>query len=300
MRSSKHRPAHDSGPGRTAEPAAELRKLFERMAADERRLRDIEGLPDPTRRYIIAMTPRSGSSYLCDLLKGTRRLGRPHEALNRQFLPGLLRKVPGRTPEEYLRNVLKVRATRNGVSGLKASWFQFENFSAALGRLDCLDGLHYIYLTRRDLAAQAVSLYKATASSVFHSNVAHDEEALTRLASLDYSYQAIKEWYEHIARQEEGWQRFFLKNRIFPLYITHEDIAGNVLAVMRRIAAFIGIAPRQIEMPETPSVFAKIGDATNLEWARRFEWEKDLGSVPPPSASAAFPKRERRSAGRQG
>lgn len=294
MRSSKHPPGPASDRDRPPAPARELRSLFEQTAGDEQRLREIERLPDPARRYIIAMTPRSGSSYLCDLMKRTRRLGRPNEALNRQFLPGMLKKIPARTAEEYLRNVLRARATRNGVSGLKASWFQFENFSAALDRLDCLDGIYYIYLTRRDLAAQAVSLYKATASSVFHTNVAHGEEALTRLASLHYSYKAIREWHAHIARQEEGWQRFFLKNRIFPLCITHEDIGDNVLAVMKRIAAFMGMAPRQIEMPDGPSVFEKIGDASNLEWARRFEWERDVGTARAPSRRAASPKRERR------
>ena len=82
-----------------------------------------------------------------------------------------------------------------------------------------LSGFKYIYLTRRDLAAQAISLYKATETSVFHTNVQHSEEAISKLRSLQYDYEKIKEWYVHIDRQEKGWQAYFFNNRIVPLCV---------------------------------------------------------------------------------
>lgn len=271
-----------AAPGPSGAQTNEIPRLFDRPALDEGRLREIEGKPDPSRRYVIAITPRSGSSYLCNTLKKTRRLGRPNEALNERLIPEMLRKMPGRTPDEYLRNVFRARMSGNRVSGIKASWFQFENFTRSMARPEGLAELRYVYLTRRDLAAQAVSLYKATASGVFHSNVDHSDESLGRLAGLEYSFEGIREWHDHIAFQEKGWRRYFYDNRIFPLSITYEEIEEDVLVVMKRIAAFVGVAPGTVKMPEEPSVFEKVRDARNLEWARRFERERDLGPAERP------------------
>jgi hypothetical protein len=65
--------------------------------------------------------------------------------------------IEARSPEEYPRNATHVKMTKNGISGIKASWFQFEKFSAAMADHSYLKDFKYIYLTRRDLAAQAVS-----------------------------------------------------------------------------------------------------------------------------------------------
>jgi trehalose 2-sulfotransferase len=255
-------------------------EIFDYPVVDQQRLDELSAMPDPRRRYLIAMTPRSGSSYLCDVMRRTRRLGRPGEVLNQEFIPGIMKKTPGRTPEEYLRNIVRVRMTRNGVSGLKASWFQFENFIAAMGGNACLGGFQYVFLTRRDVAAQAVSLYKATASSVFHTNVRHGEEALDRLASLTYDFDEINRWYEHIVRQESGWRKYFLEQDIVPLPVTYEEITENILDVLKRMAVFIGIPARKVAMPRATSVFEKIGDAQNIEWAQRFARERRLWAHP--------------------
>jgi LPS sulfotransferase NodH len=89
-------------------------------------------LPEPRSRFIIAITPRSGSSYLCDLMTKVKLLGSPGEVINQKFIPKILKRIPGRNPDEFLKNILRFRKTKNGVSGLKASWFQFRNFKNAM------------------------------------------------------------------------------------------------------------------------------------------------------------------------
>lgn len=251
-------------------------KIFDNRIADLNRLEEVSAIPAPRSRYIIAMTPRSGSSYLCDVMKKIKRFGTPDEVINQEFIPGIMKKIPGRTPDEYIRNVIRVRKTGNGISGFKASWFQFRNFMQAMTDHDYLSGFKYIYLTRRDLAAQAVSLCKATASSVFHTNVQHDDEAIRKLELLEYNFDRINEWYEHIAKQEKGWQSYFFENRIFPLCITYEDVEEDILMVLKRIATFVGVKPEKFSMPEEPSVFKKVRDKRNGEWAHRFALERSL------------------------
>lgn len=221
----------------------------------------------------MAITPRSGSTYLCDMIMKTKRLGIPEEVLGQLSIPGRLKNIPGRTPEEYIRNASRVKRTANNVAGIKASWFQFENFIKAMDDHSYLAGFKYIYLTRRDLAAQAVSLYKATASSVFHTDKQYSGEAINQLNALEYDYEAIKNWYAHLVAQEKGWQRYFYNRRIFPLHITYEDIEDDMFGVLKRIASYVAVDPANIAMPETESVFKKISDGRNAEWARRFSVE---------------------------
>ena len=251
----------------------DIQKIFSFSTLDDDRIKQIDALPEPRSRFLIAITPRSGSSYLCDLMTKIKLFGTPGEMLNQQFIPQIVKSIPGRTPEEYLRNVVRFRKTKNGISGLKASWFQFRGFTETMDDRSYLSGFKYIYLTRRDLSAQAISLYKATETSVFHTNVQHSEEAISKLQSLQYDYEKIKEWYVHIDRQEKGWQEYFFKNRIVPLCVTYEEIDDDVFGVIKRIATFVGVDPNNVRMPEESSVFERIRDQRNVEWAHRFSLE---------------------------
>lgn len=227
----------------------------------------------PRIRYVIAITPRSGSSYLCDLLKASKRFGRPDELINQEFLPNFIKRYGGETPDEYLRNVMRRTQTGNGVTGLKASWFQFSNFIESMDKKAYLKSFRYIYLFRRDLAMQAVSLYKATESGVFHTNIAHGDSSIRKLSHLDYDFEKINYWYKHIEQQEAGWRQFFDARGIFPLTITYEEIDSDPLLTMRRIARFVGVNPENVRMPEKESVFRKVSDERNRDWACRFVLE---------------------------
>jgi LPS sulfotransferase NodH len=253
-----------------------IAEIFYNPTIDIKRLNALQAQADPASRYVIAMTPRSGSTYLCDLMSSISRFGQPNELLNQDGLAKHIKDAPGRTPDEYLRHILRNRQTDNGVSGLKTSWFQFENFTGYMDDRVYLAGFKYIYLTRRNLAAQAVSLYKATATGVFHTDTEHSPEALAKLHDLEYDYAAIKYWYDHIVVQEKGWQSYFYENSIYPLCISYEDIAENVFKVLQRIAAYVAANPNTVYMPVQGSIIKKISDHRNDQWTRRFAIELSL------------------------
>jgi trehalose 2-sulfotransferase len=251
-----------------------ISEIFNNPEVDLKRINGLQAKTEPRCKYIIAITPRSGSSYLCDVMKRVKRFGLPDEMLNKHFIPGIMKKIPGRTPEEYLRNVTCSRKSKNGLSGLKVSWFQFNEFLQAMSDKDYLKDFKFIYLTRRDLAAQAVSLYKATATSVFHTNVKNSEDALRKLETLDYNFAEINYWYEHIVVQERGWQNYFFENRIFPLCLTYEEIEEDIRQVLLRIATYVGVKPENVVMPVEESIFTKVRDIRNLEWAFQFALDR--------------------------
>jgi LPS sulfotransferase NodH len=149
--------------------------------------------------YLVCATQRSGSTLLCELLKGTEVAGVPDEffeALRSTGLPrqprqyfedpavediaGRLAPIdPGRTEqpgefEGWFRYVLQRGTSPNGVFGAKMMWNYFDAFRNRLAELPSLGGvpfnqaldevfprLRIIFIRRRDKVPQAVSLWKA-------------------------------------------------------------------------------------------------------------------------------------------
>jgi LPS sulfotransferase NodH len=254
----------------------EISSIFDKTYLNLKKLEELEKMPDPEHTYIIAITPRSGSSYLSDVITKTKQLGRPGEFLSQAVIQNVVKTIPGKNSEQYLRNVMRFRKTRNHVSGIKASWFQFRNFQDSMVDKSQLLKFKYIYLTRKDLNAQAVSLYRATATTVFHTNIEHSEEALKKLNTLQYDYTQIKNWYLHIVEQEKGWKKFFQNNNISPLTIYYEDIDDDISKVLKRIAKYLGISVNNKVLLENNSIFEKVSDNRNVDWAQQFAIEYAL------------------------
>jgi trehalose 2-sulfotransferase len=251
-----------------------ISKLFAAHTIDQERYDKVAAIAEPAPRYLIAMTPRSGSSHLCDVIKNTNLMGRPGEMLSAQFIPNILNSAPAKDADDYVGQVMKVIRTRNGVAGMKVSWFQFNEFCGAMQDPSVFLKYRFIHLTRRDLAAQAVSLYCATESNVFHTNVAHAAHEVEKLTRLVYDYAKILQWYRHIEAQEIGWRTYFAKHNIFPLALSYEEIETDVVAVTQRIAHYIG-RPRAGNEAKSESIFRKIGERRNVEWAAQFTLDFD-------------------------
>ena len=110
-------------------------------------------------KYILAITPRSGSSFLSELLKKTEVLGIPQEFINQSFIPRHLNnKNPARTPDDYLLNIFKVWKTKNGVAGIKASWFQFRNLYTILANPSVVSEYKYIYLIENEIDSKYIEV----------------------------------------------------------------------------------------------------------------------------------------------
>ena len=73
--------------------------IFKNSVIDSDRLKQIEMLPEPRRRFLVAITPRSGSSYLCDVMTKVKLFGSPGEVINQEFIPKIIKRIPGRSPK---------------------------------------------------------------------------------------------------------------------------------------------------------------------------------------------------------
>jgi LPS sulfotransferase NodH len=177
---------------------------------------------EPDRGYVLAMTPRSGSTWLARMLTATGVLGRPDEYL----LPGhpLVVATKPRSLRWYLSAVARASATQNGVWAIKGDLPQL---SASLPLL----AARCVLLTREDRLAQAVSLYRAVASGVWDDEVPDD--------SIPFDPAAIGDAERYLAAMEQGWDAALAGRDV--LRVTYEQLVREPLAVVASVASMMGI-----------------------------------------------------------
>src|ERR1700758_1845514 len=137
--------------------------------------------------YVIASTPRSGSSLLAGGLVATGVAGRPEEFFTPDYIEAYKKdlKLPlDCTWAEYLAKVMSFAETENGVLGVKIHWRHVGWLAQAVGfRGDPGDVLEMLFpaaifvnIVRTDRRAQAISLFRAeTSGEWFRSSVSSSE-----------------------------------------------------------------------------------------------------------------------------
>lgn len=206
--------------------------------------------------YLVAITPRSGSSFFCDLLEKTGFLGRPNEWLNPNLMPSMLSTRPATNVVQHLTNMRKFTSSPNGVFSIKASFFQFvPMIDSGLDQL-IFDHFKIIKLFRKNLLQQAISLYIATETDVFHTNITHDQEKLSKVETFEYDDDKLKEWIKHIYRQELGWSRYLGAKQHLTIY--YEDLIADLDGYIQKVSAYLGV-PLEKQINPDESVFKKLG-----------------------------------------
>jgi len=227
--------------------------------------------------YIIAATYRSGSTLLSEILESTGLAGAPREYFHRLNMPPL-------ACEDYLafiRETIQHTATPNGVFGTKLLWHHLayirnqtqafpEYHTPALNAFQTMARLFstpkYLYITRRDKLAQAISLTRARQTGIFHR---YDENPKQPLAHPFYDPETI-EWYLHKSRLDDlAWCTYFEKFSVTPFTVEYEDFLQHTEETIHAILDFLQIpAPTQIKLP--PPRLKKTSDGLNAEWRQRF------------------------------
>jgi Uncharacterized protein conserved in bacteria len=263
----------------------------------------IENVPEVS--YIIFTTPRSGSTFLCDLLRKTKLAGKPGEHFLHWYrteckpeqinpIEAPFRLLP---PTLQLQRAIK-RGTRDGVFGVKvmSSYFGFvetsiQNLSGLVNRPAresfefIFPNLHYIFLSRRSKIQQSVSLARAVLSNEWRrdlwspfSKILENIPATPKRKSgeLLYDFDKILGFYKEMCRQDQEWNDYFKKAEIEPYLVIYEDLLQNVDGSVKTILKYLG---RKIEgeLKLSRIFLKKQGDSINEEWSERFQ--RDLGRI---------------------
>ena len=225
-------------------------------------------MPSAARSYIVAATPRSGSTLLCDALGRTGIAGRPEE----YFRPDTVKAwhldwgFP-RGYRDYRTRIAQARehtSTGNGVFGVKLHWYQFSHVVRALrvgtGRrtdfatliTEQLGDTRYVHLTRRDTAAQAVSYYRALCTNVWQHPLGRPAE-LQDPPVPEADLGQIRWLEDLLLDHDRRWTEFFRDFEIEPLEVTYEDLVAAYEPSIRGVLKYLGVgSPQSIPAHGSP------------------------------------------------
>jgi LPS sulfotransferase NodH len=198
-------------------------------------------------KYLICVTNRVGSSWLCSMLASTGVAGNPVEHFN---LPAD-RWCDFQTHYEAIARIDPL--------GVKTSYQGLMAAIASVGRDEFRD-TPCIWLQRRDTTGQAISNYRAMLTgqwlrrrgeAICPVEQAPDPQAIRRLAA---DYQDCN---------QRLWPAWFHEMGIKPLEIWYEDMCEAPEETIRAICCFLGFRdPPQIDTGRLQPQ----RDATNEQW----------------------------------
>lgn len=238
-----------------------------RFVVDERLDLDHFGLLRQS--YIVASSYRSGSQYLCWRLWQTGLLGAPSEVLNpTSEMRVFMNRFNTSSPADYIATLLARRMSRNGVFGMKAHFHHFEAFLKEYpALLDVLAPTTYIYISRDDKIAQAVSMAKALQTDAWTSRMEEGPKPV-----VVYDRDMIENCLADIERQDLTWRQWFEAHDVTPFQVTYDRLTSDAEGVVRDITELLGVQddePDEVDVPPAK----KQADETNQEWIERFQRE---------------------------
>jgi trehalose 2-sulfotransferase len=241
----------------------------------------------PVTSYLVCTNPRSGSWLLSDGLAATSVAGNPREWFNvaeehqqtmhwrgQYFAPSC---------ERYLRHVLTLGTTSNGIFAVKFHYYQFADLAGRMAKLDHFRGLSvperisaafrcpkYIWLLRTDKARQAISYYRAYSSGgwwlldapTMASRGNHRREPA-------FDPLAIGEIERTLLQNEMRWRSYFAAAGVEPLVVTYEELSGAYVTVLRRVLEWLGV-PAAGEIPIRAPRLMRQADGKTEEWLARY------------------------------
>ena len=221
------------------------------------------------RQYTMFFTPRSGSSWVTDVVTRAKRIGIPCEYFNPDMMHRVATTLNATTIEEF-RDILIRRCITNGVFGQQITYHQMR---AVFGNADRFVELFpqdkCFWLIREDIVLQGISLYKMQHTKIAHAPEASDEERHKREDLFVYDAKEIKRWIRHIRVAETGSEALFEKFGMNPFRMSYER---NTQLSPQRL---VNIMERHLSAPKDQnlkieSIHKKIVTDANLAFADRF------------------------------
>jgi LPS sulfotransferase NodH len=238
----------------------ELEKLFSGICRESGGSAALPFGPLPEKSYLICFINRSGSTLLAEALTRTGRMGRPGEIFNPEPIANLSRRNGLRSLGDYVDWQFRTN-TLGGVFGAKAGLHQIAVL-AKQGLLARFPNPGFVFVTRRDLVMQAVSLNIAWQTGAWTSRTGAGKEPV-------FEHAAIARTLRSIVETQAGFEAFFAAHGITPLRLDYELIESEPERAMRRVCRLVGIE-RPMRVPLPPLTLQRQRTALNYDWAERF------------------------------
>lgn len=224
------------------------------------------------KRYIIATSARSGSTFFCSRIADYGDLGFPMEFLNESYISEFDRIFPNPNLADYERYVTSAFASRSGILGVKTDWWRFDEarrlglFGALLDPVDLI-----VHLRREDFVAQAVSLALAVQTDVWHDRDVLAGSVDERHAQATYDARAIKAHARHLLNQEYYWNRYIAETHAPAIDLCYEQISRDVDGAIQSLADAFDL--RLDKAPKPSDAIRQSRSGVSRAWCERFREE---------------------------
>jgi LPS sulfotransferase NodH len=224
-----------------------------------------------SQRYGIVFTPRSGSTWLGELLHSSGFLGDPKEFFNQQAADYAIRQSRSDNVYAYYE-YLKIYHQTQGVFGFEVAPKQLEALSVQ-GYGNLFDDVQtWFSLRRKDFVAQAVSLYRAK-----HTGIYHSFQSTEGVPDAPYDASEIARIALNIVSGERYMRQFFAQRGVTELSLWYEEVTQWPQAqTLQFFARHIGLDAREVS-PSSPGVAAKslqkLSNAASAALVTRFNEE---------------------------
>lgn len=129
----------------------------------------------------------------------------------------------------------------------------------------------FVWITRENKTAQAVSLAKALQTGVWEVRP-NGPKPVPRDHTLRYSFLGIDEQRQVVADEESEWANFFEEAGIEPLKISYEAFKDDPPKYIAKIRALMGLdSTAEAIPPHAEKAVAKTHDTTNRTWLEKFQ-----------------------------
>jgi trehalose 2-sulfotransferase len=224
----------------------------------------------PANWYIICTSPRSGSHLLGRLLANAG-IGLPLEYFNIRTNVDLRNRwsTPDGDHASYLTEALRRRTTPNGVWGSLLQWSHYSDYQQVIDQR-LLPNARLIYLYRRDLVSQAISLHLARRTGFWGFDGVPTTPRRTDSRGRPRGLGSIRHTVKcagALNEESRHWQNLFEARRPPLLRMAYEEIVKDQPAAIRTIADFLGLPadayripspePRDNKMPEEVEIARK-------------------------------------------
>lgn len=233
---------------------------------------------NPSNLFAIVCTPRSGSSFLCDLLK-LNGAGKPLEHLRSPLLYLIKHRRRLNIDLKSLLQKVIARCCDRGMFGTKVISHFFFDLVEILDRDEMEDlmsvfrNFKIIYLYRENKTAQAVSKFLASKSKFWHSTAPHRSlaEYQEQVQSIEYNFETIKEIYEKLVEEEQGLEDFIDRSGFNQIIkVDYEQLKEKPQAEMEKIVKFLNI---ELDSLNLESDFKVLASTHSEELIAKFQQE---------------------------
>jgi LPS sulfotransferase NodH len=242
----------------------------------------------PALSYLICCAERTGSTLLGNALIGTGIAGCPRSYFNRaaHFNPRYQRILGNaKDDDKYLDRVIVAATTPNGVFAAKIHWEHFLNFVVKVDqslpapdrtvptsvserlRLRFPD-MRYIWLTRRNTIARAISHYRAKKTGRWQVDARWVTDDTGGGGEPDFDFDSIDAFVRTGEVEDAHWRQFFQESDISPLELVCEDLVQDLEGTVRRVLGFLGVPAENLKV--TPPNLRQQADNSSRAWEARY------------------------------